>query len=110
MCVFYFSASGHPHLVAFFASFKDSKRFYLVLEYVPCQDVFEALRKRGKAFTGRRGERRLGKWICQTANALQHIHSLGFIHRDVKPENLFLDANDNVKLGDFGLTTRVREQ
>lgn len=36
---------------------------------------------------------------------LAHIHQQGMIHRDLKPVNIFLDSNDHVKIGDFGLAT-----
>lgn len=51
------------------------------------------------------------KWriFRQILEALQYIHSLGMIHRDLKPSNVFLDKNYNVKLGDYGLATRVKD-
>lgn len=41
----------------------------------------------------------------QVLEGLVHIHSQGMIHRDLKPSNVFLDANNDVKIGDFGLAT-----
>ncbi|OWR52683.1 eukaryotic translation initiation factor 2-alpha kinase 4 like protein [Danaus plexippus plexippus] len=38
---------------------------------------------------------------------LAHVHQKGMIHRDLKPVNIFLDSNDHVKIGDFGLATKV---
>ena len=47
------------------------------------------------------------KWkiFSQVVDALHYLHGLGLIHRDLKPSNIFLDKNNNVKLGDFGLAT-----
>ena len=42
------------------------------------------------------------KYIYQSAMALEYVHSLNMIHRDIKPHNIFIDEEKNVKLGDFG--------
>ena len=60
------------------------------MEYLPSQDVFEALRKRGKPFRGLTAEKRVSKWIYQLADALDFMHSCGYMHRDIKPENMYV--------------------
>lgn len=43
--------------------------------------------------------------ISPCSQGLAHIHQQGMIHRDLKPVNIFLDSEDHVKIGDFGLAT-----
>ncbi|CAC9514342.1 putative protein kinase [Leishmania infantum JPCM5] len=46
-------------------------------------------------------------WLEQAAAALQFIHDKGFLHRDLKPTNIFFDEYKNIKIGDFGLAATV---
>lgn len=50
-------------------------------------------------------EERLWRLFREMVDGLSHIHVKGMIHRDLKPVNIFLDSNDHVKIGDFGLAT-----
>lgn len=85
----------------------------LIMELCRNGDLQSAIHKMRDQYmeTGRHPEREetIITWLSQIAAALKHIHGKGFIHRDVKPLNLFFDVQGNVKLGDFGVaaTTRV---
>ena len=48
---------------------------------------------------------RVWQLFREIIEGLYHIHQQGMIHRDLKPVNVFLDSNDHVKIGDFGLAT-----
>lgn len=50
-------------------------------------------------------EERIWRLFREIIEGLVHIHQQGMIHRDLKPVNIFLDSNDHVKIGDFGLAT-----
>jgi serine/threonine protein kinase len=50
-------------------------------------------------------EERMWRLFREMVEGLAHIHQQGMIHRDLKPVNIFLDSNDHVKIGDFGLAT-----
>lgn len=50
-------------------------------------------------------EERLWRLFREIVEGIAHIHQQGMIHRDLKPVNIFLDSNDHVKIGDFGLAT-----
>jgi len=50
-------------------------------------------------------EERFWRLFREIVEGLAHIHQQGMIHRDLKPVNIFLDSNDHVKIGDFGLAT-----
>ena len=75
----------------------------IVMEYLDGEDL-KARMKHGQRFT----DEELIKWWNQLVDALQYTHSKGIIHRDIKPGNIFVDKNGNIKLLDFGIA-KVRE-
>ena len=62
-----------------------------------------ALSTRPDLATGRAAFRQAADWIAQAADALEYAHSLGIVHRDVKPGNLMVDADGKLWVADFGL-------
>lgn len=73
---------------------------YLALEYAENGEIFDYI-----AETGSFGEPVARYYFHQLISALEYLHNMGYYHRDVKPENILLDKDFNLKLADFGFTT-----
>merc|ERR1719400_326873 len=83
----------HTWVVKMFYSFQDPENLYLVMEFLAGGDVMTLLMKKDTL-----SEEATQFYIAETALAIQTIHNLGFIHRDIKPDNLLLDSRGHVKL------------
>jgi len=94
----------HTWVVKMFYSFQDTENLYLVMEFLAGGDVMTLLMKKDTL-----SEEAAQFYIAETALAIQTIHNLGFIHRDIKPDNLLLDSRGHVKLSDFGLCTGLKK-
>lgn len=75
----------------------------IVMEYLEGDDL-KARMKHGQRFT----DEELKRWWNQLVSALNYTHQKGIVHRDIKPGNIFVDHEGNVKLLDFGIA-KVRE-
>ena len=82
-----------PHVVNLLEY--DPDRFRMVLELMP-RSLRMAMQKEPFHY-----ERRL-RWAIDVSEALGHLHAKRLVHKDIKPENIFLTADDRAKLGDFG--------
>jgi serine/threonine protein kinase len=80
----------------------DRSRVYMVMEWVEGRLLRQILNEQKKLPTERAVRIALG--IC---DALDYIHSHGVVHRDLKPENIMVDAEDHIKLIDFGISANV---
>jgi serine/threonine protein kinase len=92
--------ANNPWVVKLHYSFQDDRFLYLVMEYLPGGDMMNLLIKYD-IFT----EDQTRFYIAETLLAIDSVHKLGYIHRDIKPDNLLLDVTGHVKLTDFGLCT-----
>jgi MAP/microtubule affinity-regulating kinase len=95
---------NHPNIVKLFEVIETDKTLYLVMEYVNNGEVFEYLVK-----NGRMKENVARQKFRQIVSAVQYLHSKNIIHRDLKAENLLLDANLDVKIVDFGFSNMFVE-
>jgi serine/threonine protein kinase len=91
----------HPGVMKVYAD-DERTRVYMVMEWVDGRLLRQILIEQKKLPIDRAIRIALG--ICE---ALEYIHSKGVVHRDLKPENIMVDANDHVKLIDFGIAGSV---
>jgi serine/threonine protein kinase len=87
-------------VVKLYYSFQDDENLYMVMDYVPGGDLMNLLIKFG-VFDEKLARFYIGELTC----AIESVHALGFIHRDIKPDNILIDRNGHIKLTDFGLCT-----
>jgi serine/threonine protein kinase len=92
------SVVDHPFIMKLHYAFQTEDKLYFVLDYCPGGELFFHL-SRFRKFP----ERVAKFYAAELLLALGHLHKRGIIYRDLKPENVLLDADGHVKLGDFGL-------
>ena len=90
-------------VVKLFFSFQDSENLYFVMEYIPGGDMMSLLIKLGTF-----PEHLTLFYIAELVCAIESVHRMGFIHRDIKPDNILIGADGHIKLTDFGLCTGFR--
>lgn len=89
----------NPFVVRFFYSFTSSENLYLVMEYLNGGDLYSMLRNLGCL-----DEDVARVYIAEVVLALEYLHSLHVVHRDLKPDNLLIAHDGHIKLTDFGLS------
>ncbi|XP_063725825.1 uncharacterized protein LOC134853831 isoform X2 [Symsagittifera roscoffensis] len=87
-------------VVKLFLSFQDKHNLYLLMEFIPGGDLMSLLIKKDYF-----PEPMARFYTAEMILAIQYVHELGFIHRDIKPDNILIDKEGHIKLTDFGLCT-----
>ncbi|KAM4522276.1 rho-associated protein kinase 2-like isoform 1-T1 [Odontesthes bonariensis] len=93
--------SNSPWIVQLCCAFQDDRHLYMVMEFMPGGDLvtltmnYDIPEKWARFYT------------AEVVLALDAIHSMGFIHRDVKPDNMLLDQHGHLKLADFGTCMKM---
>ncbi|KAI9025209.1 kinase-like domain-containing protein [Phycomyces nitens] len=93
---------AHPFLVNMWGTFQDDANLYMVMDYVPGGELFSVLRR------SQRFPDHVAKfYAAEVMLAIEYMHSKDMIYRDLKPENLLLDAQGHIKITDFGFAKYV---
>ncbi len=95
---------SHPHHVTVYGVGEDTTGRYVLQELVETRTLREVLDEKIRLEPAR-----VIEFATQIADLLSHAHRKGLIHRDLRPENIFLVAEDQVKVADFGLKARMTD-
>lgn len=97
------AAISHPHVVRVFKTGKAFGRFYIAMELVAGGHLEHQIRERGAL-----PEAEALRMAIEVAEGLRAAHTVGLIHRDIKPGNILLDSASSAKIVDFGLALMTK--
>uniref|UniRef100_UPI00358E72F3 serine/threonine-protein kinase MRCK alpha-like isoform X1 n=2 Tax=Myxine glutinosa TaxID=7769 RepID=UPI00358E72F3 len=86
-------------------AFQDDNYLYLLMDYYAGGDLLTLLSK----FDERLPEHMVRFYVTEMILAISSIHALGYVHRDIKPDNILLDARGHIRLADFGSCLKLDE-
>ena len=94
----------HPHVITYFTSFRENYNIYIITDYINGGNLEELLKiniQEGKLID----EKKIWDLLVQSLSGLLYLHKYKkIIHRDIKPDNLLLDKEGNLKISDFGIS------
>ncbi|XP_017086298.1 cAMP-dependent protein kinase catalytic subunit 3 isoform X1 [Drosophila eugracilis] len=95
----------HPFVISLEWSTKDESNLYMIFDYVCGGELFTYLRNAGK-FTSQTSN----FYAAEIVSALEYLHSLQIVYRDLKPENLLINRDGHLKITDFGFAKKLRDR
>ena len=93
-------SNSHSWIVRLYYSFQDTDHLYLILEYMGGGDLLNLLVDLDKF-----SENMTRFYVAEMILALEETHALGYIHRDIKPDNFLFTPQGHIRISDFGLAT-----
>eukprot|EP00808_Paulinella_micropora_P013526 g70261.t1 len=93
--------SGHPHCVQYYGHWEVNDHLFIQTEY------FSRGTLKDRMLEERANETRIWQYISDLVLGLNHLHSCGLVHLDLKPDNIFVTAQGYLKIGDLGIATQA---
>mmetsp|Transcript_9707 Transcript_9707/g.18514 ORF Transcript_9707/g.18514 Transcript_9707/m.18514 type:complete len:514 (+) Transcript_9707:61-1602(+) len=94
----------HPHIIRLYEVIDTATDIFTVMEFVPGGELFDYIVSRGRL-----EESEARRMFQEIISGVEYCHSHMVVHRDLKPENLLLDADNHIKLADFGLSSVMKD-
>ena len=100
---------NHQNIVKYYKSFTENNKIYIIMEYFDngdLQSYIKALKFDQDKKDKNKGE--IWNIFYQCMQGLNYLHSTGVVHRDIKPQNIFMTKNKIIKIGDFGVSAKFK--
>ncbi|XP_064210250.1 citron rho-interacting kinase isoform X2 [Anguilla rostrata] len=97
------SLNSSPWIPQLQHAFQDKDNIYLVMEYMPGGDLMALMNRYEEHFD----EAMAQFYLAELVQAIHTVHQMGYVHRDVKPENVLIDRTGHIKLADFGSAAKL---
>lgn len=97
---------NNPHIVRVYDQFEENGTAYYVMDFIDGESLSEKMKRTGLPLT----EQEVRELLPQMLDALKCVHDAGLLHLDLKPGNLMVDKQGNVKLIDFGASKQLDTQ
>merc|ERR1719321_1905409 len=94
----------HPHIIRLYEVIDTPTDIFVVMEYVSNGELFDYIVSKGRLAPDEARH-----FFHQIVSGVEYCHYHHIVHRDLKPENLLLDADNNIKIADFGLSNVTRD-
>ena len=92
----------HPNIIKYYTSFTENDNVYIVMQYINNGNLKTLMKDEGKDYLD---EKKIWDYLIQSLRGLKYLHDKKkIIHRDIKPDNILLDINNNIKISDFGVS------
>lgn len=95
-------AVQHPYVVELVDIVDNRRGTWILMELLEGKSLGDKLGEEGTFHP-----KTINRWLAQVSAALEHMHQLGYVHLDVKPQNIFLTDDGDVKLIDFGIAQKA---
>eukprot|EP00672_Neobodo_designis_P021099 CAMPEP_0174835814 /NCGR_PEP_ID=MMETSP1114-20130205/5619_1 /TAXON_ID=312471 /ORGANISM="Neobodo designis, Strain CCAP 1951/1" /LENGTH=486 /DNA_ID=CAMNT_0016069769 /DNA_START=179 /DNA_END=1635 /DNA_ORIENTATION=- len=100
---------NHNNITRYVDHYEKGQSLFIVMEYANGGDLYTKIQSQKKKLGGGGfTEKEVLHYFCQLTLALYHMHEKRILHRDLKTQNVFLTADGVIKLGDFGISTVLR--
>ena len=103
---------NHQNIVKYYKSFTENNKIYIIMEYFDNGDLDNYIKalKEDKDKEENIKKEEIWNIFYQCMSGLNYLHSMGVIHRDIKPQNIFMTKNKIIKIGDFGVSAKFKDK